>query len=109
MRTIYLFFLPLFPPLLDTAPEGAGTESKFALPCVAPPPPPAPFFLRPCPKVDLSLFFSHRSGSGGGVTPGITPAGTRFIRTLFFVGITFRASREELAKAAADTTAAVVG
>ena len=28
-----------------------------------------------------SLFFNHLSGSGGGVTPGITPLGTRFFRT----------------------------
>ena len=105
--TIYLFFLPLFP-LFDAAPEDVGTESKFALPCVAPPPP-AAFFLRPCPKVDLSLFFNHRSGSGGGVTPGTTPAGTRFIRTFFVVSMTFWASSEELAKVAADTIAGVVG
>ena len=28
-----------------------------------------------------SLFFIHLSGSGSGVTPGITPLGTRFFRT----------------------------
>ena len=28
-----------------------------------------------------SLFFNHLSGSGGGVTPGMTPLGTRFFRT----------------------------
>lgn len=52
-------------------------------PCVAPPPNPPFRFLVPCPKVDRSLFFSHRSGSGGGVTPGMTPAGTRLVRTFF--------------------------
>lgn len=33
--------------------------------------------------MERSLFFSQRSGSGGGVTPGITPAGTRDDRTFF--------------------------
>lgn len=33
--------------------------------------------------MERSLFFSHRSGSGGGVTPGTTPGGTRDIRTFF--------------------------
>lgn len=70
----FLFFCCFTPP-----PDfGAST----VLPCVAPP----PTLLRlpdPCPNVLLSLFFSHRSGSGGGVTPGTTPLGTRDIRTFF--------------------------
>ena len=64
--------------------EGA-TTSTFALPCVAPPTPPGPFLLLPWLNVDRSVFFNHRSGSGGGVTPGTTPAGTRDIR-VFFTG-----------------------
>ena len=81
----YFLFFP-FPPVLAETDELAcrGVESTAA-PCVAPPPP--PLFRLPWLKVDRSLFLSHRSGSGGGVTPGITPGGTRRIRT--FLGASF--------------------
>lgn len=64
--------------------------STNALPCVAPPPPEGPFLFFPCANVERSLFFNHRSGSGAGVTPGITPAGTRDIRTFFGAGLEFK-------------------
>lgn len=77
------FFFPLAAfPLF-----AAGALSTALLPCVAPPPPPGPFlFLPPCeiPNVDRSLFFTHLSGSGGGVTPGVTPLGTLDARTFRF-------------------------
>jgi hypothetical protein len=73
--------------------EGAAT-STFALPWVAPPPPPGPFFLLPWPNVERSLFFNHLSGSGGGVTPGTTPAGTRDIRGFFSAGFAGSAETE---------------
>lgn len=75
----HFFFFPLPPPLLFPL--------STKLPCVAPPA--GPPFLRFPPFVGrfvLSLFFSHRSGSGGGVTPGTTPLGTREARTFFFSG-----------------------
>ena len=65
--------------------------STDALPWVAPPPPEGPFLLFPCPNVERSLFFNHRSGSGAGVTPGMTPAGTRDIRTFLGAGLEFKA------------------
>jgi len=34
-------------------------------------------------KIERSLFFNHRSGSGGTVTPGTTPGGIRDFRTFF--------------------------
>ena len=37
--------------------------------------------------MDRSLFFSQRSGSGGGVTPGITPAGMRDFLVFFVKGL----------------------
>lgn len=87
---VYFFFFPLppAPPFAGVPPPDDAVpplSNPSALPCVAPPPPPA-FLLLPCPNVDRSLFFSHRSGSGGGVTPGTTPAGTREARTFLGTG-----------------------
>ena len=60
---------------------GPVAASRGVTPWLAPPL--APFLLFPKPNVDRSLFFNHRSGSGGGVTPGVTPAGTRDFLTFF--------------------------
>ena len=73
---LYFLFLPLPPPPEPFPLPPVGSIA----PCVAPPP---PLRLLPCPNVDRSVFLSHRSGSGGGVTPGTTPFGTRFMRTFF--------------------------
>lgn len=55
-------------------------------PCVAPPPAPPLRFL-PCCVVDLSLFFTHLSGSGMGVTPNTTPFGNlTFFSCFAFTG-----------------------
>jgi len=84
----FLCFLlpPDLVPWLGVPPAEGAIISTFALPCVAPPPPPGPFLLLPWLNVDRSLFFNHRSGSGGGVTPGVTPAGTLDIRVFFSAG-----------------------
>jgi hypothetical protein len=75
----FLFFpLPCPPPLRPRLPV-AELPALSITPCVAPP---LPFFFpRVCWNVDRSLFLSHRSGSGGGVTPGTIPFGTRLART----------------------------
>jgi hypothetical protein len=81
------FLLPAdFVIWLGVVPVEGAAASTVALPCVAPPPPPGPFLLLPWLNVDRSLFFNHRSGSGGGVTPGTTPAGTRDICVFFCAG-----------------------
>jgi len=81
---IYFLFFPFPPPdFEDWLAALTPAVSTAALPCVAPP---APFRLLPWPNVDRSLFFNHLSGSGGGVTPGTTPAGTRDIRTFLTTG-----------------------
>lgn len=86
----FLGFLlpPDFVLWLGVPPVEGVIASKFALPCVAPPPPPGPFLLLARLNVDRSLFFNHRSGSGGGVTPGTTPAGTRDVRVFFCASFT---------------------
>ena len=102
MNPDHFFFLP-FPPSTALLVGALATPPPVstALPWLAPPPPPPLRFL-PCPNVDLSLFFSHRSGSGGGVTPGTTPLGTREARVFLAEGCAGAAVDDE------DTIAAVV-
>ena len=91
----YFLFLPLPPPLPPDAGEAFSTK-----PCVAPPPP----FLRfpPVVYVDRSLFLSHRSGSGIGVTPSTTPLGTRLLLTFFsFLAVSVSWEAIALARVAA--------
>ncbi len=96
----YFFFFPPLPcPPLRPCPPVAGplAPALSTTPCVAPPP---PFLLpRACWNVDLSLFLSHRSGSGGGVTPGTTPFGTRLERTPRTAACSLPASPVVLAEA----------
>ena len=67
------FLLLFFPP-----PE--AFESDTAEPCVAPP---DFFFLPPVSTRVRSDFLIQRSGSGGGVMPGMTPLGMRDLRGTF--------------------------
>ena len=101
---IYFFRLPFGPPApfaLCPAPDPAASTT----PCVAPPPP----LRRLLANVDRSLFLSHRSGSGGGVTPGTTPLGTRFMRTFFGRFVASSAASRAGADAAATDASAVAG
>jgi len=73
---IYFFFLFFPPPPVSFA-------SDTAAPCVAPP---DFFFLPPVSTRVRSDFLIQRSGSGGGVTPGVTPLGMRDVRGAFGLG-----------------------
>jgi hypothetical protein len=77
----YFFFFPFpcAPPRPCPPVAEPPIDTPSTIPCVAPPPP--FLFPRACWNVDRSDFLSHRSGSGGGVTPGTTPLGTRRART----------------------------
>jgi hypothetical protein len=76
--TIYFFFL-FFPP----PPESFASDA--IAPWVAPP---DFFFLPPVSTRVRSDFLIQRSGSGGGVTPGMTPLGMRDFRGAFCLGDT---------------------
>ena len=76
-ENIYFLFL-FFPPPLPW-----NFESDTAAPCVAPP----VFFFLPLVSTGVrSDFLIQRSGSGGGVTPGMTPLGMRDFRGAFGSG-----------------------
>lgn len=76
-ENIYFLFL-FFPP-----PPPEGFESATVAPCVAPP---DFFFLPPVSTRVRSDFLIQRSGSGGDVTPGMTPLGMRDFRGAFGLG-----------------------
>lgn len=100
------YFFPFFlPPLFAPAPAPLLGASTTAAPWDAPPPPPPPlrFFPMPWPNVDRSLFFNHRSGSGAGVTPGVTPLGTR--EGLAFFGLEIPSALASCGPEAAAATA----
>lgn len=104
---IYFLFLPECFVLDDL--EGGLFIVSVRLPCVAPPPAPLRRFPVLWPKFDLSDFFIHRSGSGGGVTPGTTPLGTRDNRTFFAVGLTSTGSAAMGARVVVLASAVIPG
>ena len=91
----HFFFFPfVFPPPLLLCPPAPLAPPLSTTPWVAPPPPPPLLLIRACTNVDRSVFFNQRSGSGAGVTPGTTPAGTRRVRTFFGFGFVIFSSAD---------------